>query len=123
MRWRSGLLAEKAREVRRVGKTKLSGDVVDLLGGEDEPALSFDKNALANEMARSHARRALDVVVEPIDRHAEFFGVKSQQALLAEELIDQRAQSRDSSVIRIQRNAATARVARCQPRHADGDQH
>src|ERR1700728_1464382 len=116
MRRRSVLLAEKAREMRRVGKTKLFGNVVDLLGGEGEPALSFDENALANEMARGHASRALDVVVEPVDRHAEFFGVKSQQALLAEELVDHRAQSRDRSVSRIQSDAATARVARCQPR-------
>ena len=51
MRRRSGLLAEKARKVRRVGKTKLFGNVVDSLSGEDEPALGVDKNALANEMA------------------------------------------------------------------------
>ena len=122
MRRGSGLLAEKTREVRRIGESKFFGDVVDRLRGEDELALGFGEHALANEMTRGDAGCALDVVVEPIDGHAEFFGVEGKQMFLAEELLDQRPQLRDGGVGRMQSDGPAARAARGKPRHADGKQ-
>ena len=111
VRRRSGLLAEKAREVRRIGESELFGNLVDRLRGENELALGFGEHALADEMTGGDAGRALDVVVEPIDRHAELFGIEAKQSLLAEKLVDQRAQLRNRGVGRMQGDAAGAGVA------------
>ena len=48
-------------------------DVLNWLGGENELALGFGQHALADEVSGGDlAGRALDVIVEPIDSHAEF---------------------------------------------------
>jgi hypothetical protein len=62
MRRGAGLLPEKAREMRRVGERQVIGDLVDRLGGEHELALGFGQHALADQMARRHTGRALDVI-------------------------------------------------------------
>jgi len=64
----------------------------------------------------------LDVIVEPIDRHAELLGVEAEQPFLAEEFVDQRAQLRDGGVGRLQGDRTRAGAACGEPRHADGDQ-
>src|SRR5579862_4645961 len=83
----AGLLAEEAGEVRRVGEGQLLGDVVDRLRGEDQLALGFGQHALADQMAGGDAGRAFDVVVEPVDSHAELLRIKIELALGAEILV------------------------------------
>src|ERR1700688_2306905 len=78
VRRRAGLFAKKSREVRRIGKPKLVGNVVDRLRGEDELALGFGEHALADQMTGGDAGRAFDVVVEPVSRHAELFRIKAE---------------------------------------------
>ena len=68
------------------------GDLLDRLGGEYQLALGFGEHALADEMTGGDAGRALDVIVEPIDRHAEFFGIEAELMLAAEKFVDQRPQ-------------------------------
>src|SRR5580692_6430241 len=85
----AGLLAEEAGEVRRVGEGQLLGNVVDRLGGEDQLALGFGEDALADQMARGDTGRAFDVVVEPVDGHAELFGIKLKLPFDTEILVDQ----------------------------------
>ena len=53
---------------------------------------------------------AFDVIVEPVDRHAEFFGVEAEQALVAEKLVDQRAQLRDGGIGGLQGDASPVRA-------------
>ena len=50
VRRRAGLLAEKAREVRRIGERQVIRDLVDRLAGKHELALRLGEDALANEM-------------------------------------------------------------------------
>src|SRR5580658_8252033 len=88
----AGLLAEEAGEMRRVGEGQLLGNVVDRLGGEDQLALGFGEDALADQMAGGNAGRAFDVVVEPVDGHAELFGIKLKLPFDTEILVDQSAQ-------------------------------
>ena len=98
MRRRAGLLAEKAREVGRVGEGQFFGNVVDRLRGENQLALGFGEDALADQVAGGDAGRAFDVVVEPVDGHAELFGVEIELALGEEILVDQGAQLRHRGV-------------------------
>src|ERR1700689_3182785 len=76
----AGLLAEEAGEVGRVGEGQLLGDVVDRLRGEDQLPLGLGEDALADQMTGGDAGRAFDVVVEPVDGHAELFGIKIELA-------------------------------------------
>src|SRR3984957_15973351 len=85
----AGLLAEKPCEVGRIGKRQFLGNVVDRLRGEDELALGFGEDALADQMAGGDAGRAFDVVVEPVDGHTEFFRIELELALDPEILVDQ----------------------------------
>ncbi len=94
----AGLLAEEAREVGRIGEGQFFGDVVDRLRGEDELALGFGEDALADQVAGGDAGRAFDVVVEAVDGHAELFGIEFELALDAKILIDQSAQLRHEGV-------------------------
>src|SRR6266567_5853675 len=87
LRRRAGLLPKETREVRRVGKAQVVRNFVDRLAGEHQGALGFGQHALANEMACSHAARALDVVVEPVRRDRELFGVKADQPFFSEMLL------------------------------------
>ena len=82
----------------RIGERQFLGDVVDRLRGEDQLALGLGEHALADQMARGDAGRAFDVVVEPVDGHAELFGIKIELALDAEILVDQGAQLRHRGV-------------------------
>src|SRR3954452_17622676 len=78
MRCGAGLLSEEAREMRRVGKGQIISDLMDRLGGEYQLTLGFGQHALADQVARRHAGRALDVVVEPVGRHRELLGIEVQ---------------------------------------------
>ena len=98
MRRRAGLLAEKAREVGRVGEGQFFGNVVDRLRGENQLALGFGEDALADQVAGGDAGRAFDVVVEAVDGHAELFGIKIELTLGAEILVHQSAQLRHRGV-------------------------
>src|ERR1700686_719006 len=88
----SGLLAEETREVRRIGKGEIVGDLADRKIGEDELALRFRQNALADQVAGGDPGGALDVVVETIGRHRQFRRVESDMPLAAEMILDQAAQ-------------------------------
>ena len=101
---------------------KLLGNVLDRLRGEDELALGFGEQALADQMAGGDAGCAFDVIVEPVDGHAELLGIEAELMLAAEILVDQRAQLRDRRVGRLQGDAAGARAACRKPRHGDRDQ-
>src|ERR1700675_3137265 len=80
---RSGLLAEEPREMRRIGEGELLGNVMDRLRGEAQLALGFGQHALTDNMTCGNAVDAFDVVLEPVDGHADLFGIKSEQAFLA----------------------------------------
>ena len=104
------MLAEESGKVRGIGKRQLLRDVLDRLRGENELALGFGQHALADQMAGGDAGCALDVIVEPIDRHAEFLGVEAELMLAVEEFVDQRAQLRDGGVGGLQGDAAARRA-------------
>jgi hypothetical protein len=87
----AGMFAEEAGEMRRVGKRQLFRNVLDRLRGENELTFGFGEDTLADKMTGSHAGCTLDVIVEPINGHAEFLRIKSELVLAAEELVDQRA--------------------------------
>src|SRR5580693_4736804 len=87
MRGGAGRFAEEAGEVGRVGEGELLRDFLDRLSGEDECALGLGEHALTDEMTGGDAGCTFDVVVEPIDGHAEFVGVERKQALGAEKLV------------------------------------
>ena len=74
----AGLLAEESGEMRRIGEGKLLGDVVDRLRGKNELTLGLAEHALAYQMASGDAGGAFDVVIQPIDGHAELFGIEGQ---------------------------------------------
>jgi len=76
VRCRAGLLAEESREMRRIRKCKLLGNVVDRLRGKNELTFGLAEHALAYQMTGGDAGGAFDVVVEAIDCHAEFFGIE-----------------------------------------------
>src|ERR1700733_5579586 len=116
------MLAEEASEMRRVGKRQLFRNVLDGLRGENELTFCFSQDALADEMTGSHACRSFDVVVEPINGHAEFLRIKSELVLAVKELVDQRAQLRDRGVGRLQSDGAASRTACGEPRHANGNE-
>src|ERR1700733_9455485 len=86
VRRRSGLLAEEPREMRRIGEGELLGNVVDRPRGEDQLALGFGQHALTDKMTCGDAGCAFDMVVEPVHGHADLFGIKAEQAFLAEML-------------------------------------
>ena len=90
--------------------------------GENELPFRFGEDALADEMAGGHAGRAFDVIVEPINGHAELLRVKSELVLAAKEFVDQRPQRRDGGIGRLQSHAAGACAAGGETRHSDGDQ-
>ena len=87
LRRHAGLLAEKSREVRRVGKRQVVGNLVDRLAGKHQLALGFGQYALADQMAGRHAGRALDVVVEPVGGHRQLPGIEADQPFFAEMLV------------------------------------
>ena len=118
----AGLLAEKAREMRGIGKGQFLGNVLDRLRREDELAFGFGEQALADQMAGGDAGCAFDVIVEPVDGHAKLLGIEAELMLAAEILVDQRAQLRDRRVGRLQCDGAGARAACRKPRHGDRDQ-
>src|SRR5674476_468626 len=89
LRRHAGLLAEKSREVRRIGECEIIGDLVNRLIGEHELALGFGQHALADQVTRGHAGCALDVIVEPVRRHRQLLGIEADQALLAEMLVNE----------------------------------
>src|SRR5450759_5955065 len=91
LRRHAGLLAEKSGEVRRIGKRQIVGNLVDRLIGEHQLALGFGQYALADQMARRHAGRALDVVVEPVGGPRQILGLEADQPFLAEMLVHQPA--------------------------------
>ena len=69
---RSGLLAEEAREVRRIGEGQFFGDVVDQLRGEDELAFGRSEHTRALHKKDGGSPdggppsfRIQDLVVEP----------------------------------------------------------
>ena len=78
VRCRAGLLAEEPGEMRWIGECKLLGDVVDRLRGKNELTFGLAKHALTYQMTGSDAGDTFDVVIEPIDRHAELFGIERQ---------------------------------------------
>ena len=59
-------------------------DILDRLGGEYQLAFGFGEHPLTDQMTGGDASGAFDVIVEPIDRHAEFFGVEAELVLAAE---------------------------------------
>ena len=91
LRRRAGLAAEEAGKVRGVGERQVVGDLLDRLVGENELALGFGQDALADQMPGGHAGRAFHMIVEPVRRHRQPVGVERQQAFLAEMLFDDAA--------------------------------
>src|SRR4029079_4960296 len=69
LRRHASLLAKKAGEMRRVGKSKIVSDLMDRLVGEYKLPLGFGENALPDEMTRSDTGRAFDMVIETVGRH------------------------------------------------------
>src|SRR5208337_3436436 len=84
VRRRAGMFAEEPGEVRRIGKRQLLRDVLDRLGGEYQLAFGLGKQTLTDQMPGGDAGRALDVIVKPIDRHAEFLRIETELVLAAE---------------------------------------
>src|SRR6516164_4765116 len=76
VRCRAGLLAEEPREMRRIRECEFLCDVVDRLRRKNQLALGFAQNALTDQMTGGDAGGAFDMIVEPIDRHPELFGVE-----------------------------------------------
>src|SRR3954447_17456953 len=111
MRSRAGLLAEKTREVRRIGERQVIRDLVDRLAGKHELALRLGEDALPDQVPGGDAGRALDVVVEPIRRHRELRSIKIKKAFFAEMLLDQLAQRLDGGVRGRERHASGPRAA------------
>ena len=122
VRGRPGLLAEEPREMRRIGESKFLGDVMDRLRRKNQLTFGLAQKLLPYQMAGGDTGGPLDVIVEAIDRHAELFGIKSQQPLVAKKLIEQTAQLRHCRVRRAQRNTAAARAACGKARHRNSDQ-
>src|ERR1700691_601496 len=116
------MLAEEAGEMRRVGKRQLFRNVLNRLRCENELTFCFGQDALTDEMTGSHAGCPFDVVVEPINRHAEVLRIKSELVLAAKELVDQRAQLRNRRIGWLQSNRAASRTARGEARHANGNE-
>jgi hypothetical protein len=116
------VFAEETGKVRGIGKRKLVRDVLDRLRGEYQLALGFGEQALTDEVTGGDAGRALDVIVEPIDRHAELFGLEAELMLAAEKFVDQRPKLRDGGISRLQGDAARAGAARRKPRDTDSNE-
>src|SRR3974390_2227220 len=106
MRGRAGLLAEKAREMRRIGESKLLRNVMDRLRCENELMFGLAQELLTDQMTGCYAGGGVDVIVEAIDRHPELFGIKTQQPLAAKKLIKETAQLHHRGVRRMERNSA-----------------
>src|SRR5262249_10285936 len=87
LRRHASLLAEKSRKMRRVRKSKVVGDFVNRLVCEDKLALGFRQDALADQVSRRDARRALDMIVEPVRRHCQFLGIEADETLLSKMFI------------------------------------
>jgi hypothetical protein len=49
---------------------EIAGDFVNRLTGEDELALGLRDHTLANQVTRGAPNSSLDVILEPIARHA-----------------------------------------------------